>query len=95
MSHIFQTRECMTAGQPTSHISEEMTTESPKTTLADVPALFVRLGKYHGRQRPEFIEEQRIPLGTWLVEEGAKQALADEDVVLPPRCDTREIPFAA
>jgi len=38
--------------------------------------------------------QQRPPLGTWLVEEGAKLALADEDVVLPPRHDTREIPFS-
>gem|GEM_PF-4925613 len=78
-----------------------MTTESPKTTLADVPALFVRLGKYHCRQRPEFIEDerpcwqkqQRASLSTWLVEEGAKLALANEDVVLPSRRDTHEIPF--
>jgi len=39
-------------------------------------------------------EQQRTPLGTWLVEEGAQLALDDGDVILPPRHNTREIPFS-
>jgi len=42
----------------------------------------------------EFQKRQRIPIGTWLIEEGAKLSLRDEDVFLPSRHDTRTMPFA-
>jgi len=36
----------------------------------------------------------RLPIGDWLIEQGEKLALADEDVVLPARHEARDIPFA-
>jgi len=43
---------------------------------------------------PEEAIWHRLPVGTWLIQEGAKLALEDEDVVLPSRKDTRPIPFS-
>jgi len=40
-----------------------------------------------------FREQQRPPVGTWLIEEGAKVALEGEDVILPSRHDDRPVPF--
>jgi len=42
----------------------------------------------------EFQKKQRLPLGSWLIQEGAKLALDDEDLILPSRKDSRPIPFA-
>jgi len=42
----------------------------------------------------EFQKQRGIPIGTWLIEEGAKLSLRDEDVFLPSRHDTRAVPFA-
>jgi len=33
--------------------------EAKKDTLADVPALFAKIGENHSKQRPEFVEESR------------------------------------
>jgi len=41
-----------------------------------------------------FRKQQRPPVGTWLIEEGAKVALEDEDVILPSRHEDRSVPFA-
>jgi len=40
-----------------------------------------------------FQKQQRPPIGTWLIQEGAKVALEDEDVILPSRHDDRPVPF--
>jgi len=42
----------------------------------------------------DYQKQQRPPIGTWLVEEGAKLSLPDEDVCLPSRHDARDVPFA-
>jgi len=41
-----------------------------------------------------FQQSQRMPFGAWLVQEGAKIGLEDEDVVLPSRKSSRPIPFS-
>jgi len=33
--------------------------EPQRETLESIPALFAKLGKYHTRQRPEFIDAER------------------------------------
>jgi len=40
-----------------------------------------------------FQKQQRPPIGTWLIQEGAKVALEDADVVLPSRHDDRLVAF--
>jgi len=40
-----------------------------------------------------FRKQQRLPIGTWLIQEGAKLAFEDADVVLPSRHDDRLVPF--
>jgi len=40
-----------------------------------------------------FQQQQRPPLGSWLVQESAKLALDDENLLLPSRQDRRPIPF--
>jgi len=40
-----------------------------------------------------FQKQQRPPIGTWLIQEGAKVALEDQDVILPSRHNERPVPF--
>jgi len=42
----------------------------------------------------DFQQQQRPPIGTWLIQEGAKVALEDDDVLLPSRHDDRPVTFA-
>jgi len=38
---------------------DRLIVEAQKATLANVPALFAKLGKHHNRQRPTFVEAER------------------------------------
>jgi len=42
----------------------------------------------------DFQKQQRPPIGTWLIQEGANVALEDDDVILPSRHDDRPIALA-
>jgi len=42
----------------------------------------------------EFQKQQRPPIGTWLIREGAKVAFEDAHALLPSRHDDRPVPFA-
>jgi len=42
----------------------------------------------------QFQKQQRLPIGTWLLEEGAKLSLEDTEGFLPSRHDARTVPFA-
>jgi len=42
----------------------------------------------------DFQKQHRLPIGTWLIREGANVALEDDDVILPSRHDDRLVAFA-
>jgi len=39
----------------------------------------------------EYQKKKRLPLGTWLIQEGAKVGLREGDVILPPRDNGRPV----
>jgi len=81
--------EAWTVSQAKTHLSTIL-----RRAKAGEPQIIGAREQYVVVPLDVFRKQQRPPVGTWLIAEGAKVALEDQDVVLPSRHGDRPAPFA-
>jgi len=78
-----------TVSQAKTHLSALL-----RLAKAGEPQIIGTREQYVVMPLSDFQKQRPVPIGSWLIAQGAKLALAEEDVLLPSRHDTRDVPFA-